>query len=170
MILGTAVRAVAAYVFLLALLRISGKRLVAEATGMQFVLAIILGDLVDDAMFATVPFAQLVVAAGALTLFHLMIAIASMFNVRVWRLVEGEPPIIVENGMPRRGAMRREHLNRKELASMLRLVGISAARWAEIKRARIEEESMLAVLFHDWAKPVQRKEAEWIKARMRRPS
>lgn len=169
-ILGTALRAVAAYVFLLALLRVSGKRLVAEATGIQFVLAIILGDLVDDAIFATVPFAQLVVAAGALTLFHLMIAIASMFNVRVWRLVEGEPPIIVENGMPRRGAMRRERLNRKELASMLRLAGISAARWAEIKRARIEEESMLAVHFHDWAKPVERREAEWVKARMRRPS
>ena len=53
---------------------------------------------------------------------------------------------------------------------MLRLAGISAARWAEIKRARIEEESTLAVHPHDWAKIVQRNDAEWVRARMRRPS
>lgn len=167
---GIAVRAVAGYIFLLALIRVSGKRLVSEATGMQFVLAIILGDLADDVMFATVPFAQLIVAAGALSLFHLMISIASSFNISVWRLVEGEPPIVLENGMPRRNAMRRQRINRKELASMLRLAGISAARWAEIKRARIEEESTLAIQPHDWAKTVQRNDAEWVKARLRRPS
>ena len=168
--MGIAIRAVAGYIFLLALIRVSGKRLVSEATGMQFVLAIIFGDLTDDAILASVPFAQLIAAAGALCLFHLLISMASAFNVSVWRLVEGEPPIVLENGMPRRRAMRRQRINRKELASMLRLAGISAARWAEIKTARIEEESTLAVQFHDWARTVQRRDAEWVKARMRRPS
>lgn len=164
---GIAVRSLFAYVFLLVLLRASGKRLLAEATGMQFVLAIVIGDLVDDALFATVPFAQFVVAAGTLALLQLTIAIAALYDLRVWRFVQGESPIVLENGIPRRPAMRHERMNRKELASLLRLRGISAAQWSEIKRALIEEGGILAVVHHDWAKPAQRKDAEFVKARMR---
>jgi uncharacterized membrane protein YcaP (DUF421 family) len=159
-----------AYVFLLALLRISGKRLLSEATGIQFVLAIMIGDLVDDAMLGTIPFAQLIVAAGTLAVLQLSSAIVGMLDLRVWRLIEGEPPVVLQNGIPRRDVMRRQRMNRKELASMLRLAGISAARWAEIKRARIEEEGILAVVFHDWAKPAQRNDAEWVRTRMQRRS
>lgn len=166
-ILRIAVRALIAYVFLLALIRVSGKRLLSEATGIEFVLAIIIGDLVDDAMFATAPFAQLIAAAGTLTLLHLAIAIVAMYDLRIWRIVEGEPPVVLQNGMPQRKGMRHERMNRKEIASLLRVAGISAARWAEIKRARIEEEGRLAVVFHEWAKPAERRDAEWVKARMR---
>jgi uncharacterized membrane protein YcaP (DUF421 family) len=163
-----AIRAVLAYLLLLALVRISGKRLISEATGIQFVLAIMIGDLVDDAILAAVPFTQLIVAAGTLAIAQLVIAMLAMHNVALWRLIEGEPPIVLENGIPRRHAMRRERLNRKEIASLLRQAGISAARWAEIKRARIEEEGILAVAFHDWAKPAQRNDAEWVRTRMQR--
>ena len=167
---GLVVRAVVSYVFLLALLRVSGKRLISQATGIEFALAIMIGDLVDDAMFATIPFAQFIVAAGTLTLIQLIVGIASLLDLRVWRFVESEPPVALENGIPRRRALRRERVNRKELASLLRLGGISAARWAEIKRARIEEGGILGVVFHDWAKPAQRKDAEWVRVRMLRRS
>ena len=165
--LHVAVRTLVAYLFLLALLRLSGKRLVAEATGMQLVLAILIGDLVDDAMFGAVPFAQFIVAASSLTLVQLIVAVAAMYDLRIWRIVEGAPPLLVENGIPRRGAMRRQRISRKELASLLRLRGISAARWAEIKRARLEEEGILGVVFHEWARPAQRRDAEWVRARRR---
>ena len=167
-VLAIAVRAVVAYLFLLALLRVSGKRLVSEATGMQFVLAIMMGDLVDDAILATVPFAQLIVAAGTLGTLQILIALAAMLDLRLWNLLAGEPPVVLQNGIPRRDALRRERMNRKEIASLLRLAGISAARWAEIKRARVEEEGVLAVIFHDWAKPAQRNDAEWVRTRMQR--
>jgi uncharacterized membrane protein YcaP (DUF421 family) len=168
--LAIALRAVVAYLFLLALVRVSGKRLISEATGMQFVLAIMIGDLTDDAILATVPFAQVIVAAGTLAILQLTIAILAMLNLRLWRLLEGEPPVVLQNGIPRRDVMRRERMNRKEIASLLRVAGISAARWAEIKRARIEEEGVLGVVFHDWAKPAQRNDAEWVRTRMQRRS
>jgi uncharacterized membrane protein YcaP (DUF421 family) len=168
--LAIALRAVVAYLFLLALVRVSGKRLISEATGMQFVLAIMIGDLIDDAILATVPFAQVIVAAGTLAILQLTIAILAMLNLRLWRLLEGEPPVVLQNGIPRRDVMRRERMNRKEIASLLRVAGISAARWAEIKRARIEEEGVLGVVFHDWAKPAQRNDAEWVRTRMQRRS
>lgn len=161
------VRTLVAYLFLLALIRLSGKRLVAEATGMQLVLAIVIGDLVDDALFGAVPFAQFVVAAGSLTLVQLIVGVAAMYDFRVWRVVEGAPALLIQNGIPRRAAMRRQRVSRKELASLLRLKGISAARWAEIKRARLEEEGILGIIFHEWARPAQRRDAEWVRARRR---
>lgn len=134
---------------------------------MQLVLAILIGDLVDDAMFGVVPFSQFVVAAGSLTMAQLFVGIGAFHNLRIWSLVEGVPPVLVENGIPRRDAMRRQRISRKELASLLRLKGIAAARWAEIKRARLEEEGVLGIVFNEWAKPAQRRDAEWVRARRR---
>ena len=42
-----AVRALAAFLFLLALLRLSGKRTIYQGTAFDFVLALVLGDMVD---------------------------------------------------------------------------------------------------------------------------
>jgi uncharacterized membrane protein YcaP (DUF421 family) len=66
-----AVRTVLVYLFLLALLRLSGTRSVRQVTPFDFVLVLILGDLVDDALWAEVPLAQFVVAAGTLVLMKL---------------------------------------------------------------------------------------------------
>ena len=57
------IRALAAFVFLLALLRLSGKRTIYQGTSFDFVLALVLGDMIDNAIFAEAPFAQFAVAA-----------------------------------------------------------------------------------------------------------
>jgi uncharacterized membrane protein YcaP (DUF421 family) len=62
------VRAVFVYVFLLVMVRPSGKRTVAHGTSVDFVLALVFGDLVDDMVWAEVPATQFVVAAGTLFL------------------------------------------------------------------------------------------------------
>ena len=160
------VRALVAYVFLLILLRISGKRLLAEATGMQFVLAIMMGDLVDDAILAEAPFGQFVVAATTLTAIQLAIALAAARQLWLWKIVEGEPPTVLQNGTPQRKGMRHERINRKELASLLRLNGLTPAQWTEIQRARVEEGGVLGVIKHEWARPAQHKDAEIVKARL----
>lgn len=60
------IRALAAFVFLLALLRLSGKRTIYQGTAFDFVLALVLGDMIDNAIFDEVPFAQF--AVGSITL------------------------------------------------------------------------------------------------------
>ena len=45
-------RALVAYVFLLFLMRLSGKRAIAQGSAFDFVLALIVGDLVDDLLQA----------------------------------------------------------------------------------------------------------------------
>lgn len=63
-----AIRALTAFVFLLLLLRLSGKRTVHEGTTFDFVLALVIGDLVDDAIWREVPMVQFVVAAVTIVL------------------------------------------------------------------------------------------------------
>lgn len=63
-----AVRTILAYAFLLVMVRLSGKRTVGHGTTVDFVLALVFGDLVDDLVWAEVAAAQFVVAAGTLFL------------------------------------------------------------------------------------------------------
>ena len=63
-----AVRAVVAYLFLLVMVRLSGKQTVAHGTTMDFVLALVFGDLVDDLVWAEVSTARFLVAEGTLFL------------------------------------------------------------------------------------------------------
>jgi uncharacterized membrane protein YcaP (DUF421 family) len=57
------VRALASFLFLLALLRLTGKRTIYQGSSFDFVLALVLGDLVDNAVFGQSPFAQFAVAS-----------------------------------------------------------------------------------------------------------
>jgi uncharacterized membrane protein YcaP (DUF421 family) len=161
------VLALVAYLLLLVLLRISGKRLLSEATGMQFVLAIIIGDLSGDAVLGEVPLPQFAAAVITLTALEVATAFAASRQLWVWRIVEGEPPTILQNGIPQRKGTRHERINRKELASLLRLKGLTPAQWSEIHTARVEEGGVPGVRKHEWAKPAQRKDAEIVKSRLR---
>jgi uncharacterized membrane protein YcaP (DUF421 family) len=67
-----AVRAAFAFVFLLAMVRISGKRTIKQGTAFDFVLALIFGDLIDDFVWAEVSASTFITAVG--TLFVVSIA------------------------------------------------------------------------------------------------
>lgn len=65
-----AIRAVFAYVVLLILVRLSGKRAVRQASPLDFTVSLILGDMVDDALWAEVNASLFVVATSALLIAH----------------------------------------------------------------------------------------------------
>ena len=74
-----AVRCLLAYVFLLVVLRLAGKQMVRQGTTFDFVLALVLGDLIDDALWAEVPMAQFVVATSTLVLLKLVATLHKVF-------------------------------------------------------------------------------------------
>lgn len=65
------IRAFSVFVFLLVMMRLSGKRLIRQGTPFDFVLALMMGDLIDDAIWADVPFLQFAVAIGTLVVTRL---------------------------------------------------------------------------------------------------
>lgn len=65
------VRVFFAYAVLLVLVRLSGKHLVKHAAPYDFALALILSDMIDDALWADVHASVFVVGAGVLTCMHM---------------------------------------------------------------------------------------------------
>jgi uncharacterized membrane protein YcaP (DUF421 family) len=67
-----AVRAAFAFLVLLVLVRVSGKRTVKQGSPFDFTVALILGDMFDDAAWAEVAMSQFVVACGVLVSVHVL--------------------------------------------------------------------------------------------------
>ncbi|HJQ71129.1 MAG TPA: YetF domain-containing protein [Blastocatellia bacterium] len=158
-----ALRALFAYIFLLVLLRVSGKRTVAQGTSFDFVLALILGDMIDDALWAEVPFSQFVVATSALVVMNIAASMAGYFSKTAAWLLEGEPRIIMRGGSALRPAMRSERISEKELEEMMRQTELERERWAEVKSARVETSGRASVLKQDWAKTADKRDADKLK-------
>jgi uncharacterized membrane protein YcaP (DUF421 family) len=65
-------RVVVVFVVLLVLVRMSGKRTVRQGSPFDFAIALILGDMVDDAIWAEVAASQFIVACGVLVSVHVL--------------------------------------------------------------------------------------------------
>ena len=162
-----ALRAAFAYCVLLGLLRASGKRTVAQGTAFDFVLALVLGDMVDDLLWAEVPAARFAVGVGALTLVHTLVSVAGGLSERVDRWIAGEPVVALAEGRPCPRALRAERMNRHELARMLREEGVPDEAWAEVRRMRVEVGGQHSVQREPWAEAPRR--GEWRKGAGGRP-
>ena len=77
-------RVLFAYVVLLVLVRVGGKRLVRHASPFDFALSLILGDMVDDLLWAEVDAAVFVVGAGVLVMIHVGMDLLR-FRIASWR-------------------------------------------------------------------------------------
>jgi uncharacterized membrane protein YcaP (DUF421 family) len=108
----TILRAAAVYIVVLVLLRLAGRRTVAEMTPFDLVLLLIIGDAKQQALLGddfSLTTALLVVA----TLIVLDVAL-SLLKERygpLAKLIDGVPMIIVENGQPLRERMRRARVS-----------------------------------------------------------
>jgi len=159
------VRALFAYATFLLLLRISGKRVVGQATPFDFTLSLIVGDLFDDLFWADVSAGQFVAAVGALLLTDAAVKLAGSRSDRFFRLVEGTATVVLKDGSEQKDALRGEQLNEKDLEHLLRKEGIGRDRWKEVRLAVLERDHALGVLKQDWAETVQRRDAGRLRAR-----
>jgi uncharacterized membrane protein YcaP (DUF421 family) len=86
------------------------------------------------------------VAAGTLVLVHVTLALLRYRSALIWRAVEGVPLHILAHGQPLRAGMRAERINQKSLAGLLRIHGVDAERWNEVRAAYVENQGPLSVL------------------------
>jgi uncharacterized membrane protein YcaP (DUF421 family) len=80
------VRTVFAFVFILVLVRVSGERAVKQGDLASFVVALIVGDMFDDLIWAEIAATQFVVGVGTLLFAHFLVAEAWFRSAtRMWR-------------------------------------------------------------------------------------
>jgi uncharacterized membrane protein YcaP (DUF421 family) len=120
-------RAGAAYVFIIFMLRIIGRRELSSLGPSDLVLLVVMGDLVQNGVtqsdqsitgvfLAISTFAMLTVAMSFLT----------YRSRRAQTFIEGEPLILVEDGKPVAKNMRSERLNLDDVAEEARGQGIES--------------------------------------------
>ena len=156
----TALRASVIYVFLLVVVRMLGKRTVGSATAFDFMVALILSEVVDEPIYGDVPLVQGMLVIAVVAGWHLVNSYLSYRSERVDRLTGGEPTILVRNGTMDRDGMRREHVNEEELWSLLRLQGIDDLR--DVKEATLEPDGVLSVLKTDEARELQKRDLDQV--------
>lgn len=138
-------RAVVVYIFLLVLLRVTGKRQVGQLAPFDLVLLLVISNTVQNAMNA----GDNSITAGlllAVTVVLLNMAMAQLTfrSKRVEALVEGEPQVLVHNGKLNDKLMEREKLTQHELMAALRQGGCLSI--DEVHAAILENNGSITVV------------------------
>ena len=136
---------VLAYVSLVLLLRVSGKRTLSKLNAFDFVVTVALGSTL-----ATVLLSKDVALAEGVTAFALLIALqfvitwASARSGTVRRLVKSEPALLFFHGDFLRDAMRRERVTEDELRAAVRASGVASLE--DVAAVVLETDSNLTVI------------------------
>src|SRR5688572_1643144 len=150
----TAARAAAVYVFMLIVIRALGKRTVGNFSAFDLLVALMLGEVVDEIIYGDVRFIQGGVAVVAIAALAYTDSWLAYFDHGMEAVLEGKPTIVVRDGRFDHAGMRRERMNEKDVLAHLRSEGIHDMR--EVHLAVVELDGSVSVLKHDWAEPAQK--------------
>ncbi len=133
------------FIALIIVLRIMGKKELTQITPVDFVYLLVLGGLLDSAVYdksVTVFDVIYSLALWSLLIFTLEILVRNFEGVRP--LVKGEPEIIINDGVLNVKNLKKNKLESEQLRSMLRLQGIFSIK--EVKYAILEPSGDLSVM------------------------
>jgi uncharacterized membrane protein YcaP (DUF421 family) len=138
------IRAVTVFLFVLVLLRISGKRQIGQMGATEFVAILLISNAVQNAMNGGDN--SLV---GGLLLAAVLIAASWLISLLTYRsrlaqrLFEGAPTLVIHEGKIIKSALERERLTTNELRVLLREQGIHG--FDEVHTAILEADGRLSV-------------------------
>jgi uncharacterized membrane protein YcaP (DUF421 family) len=118
------VRALIIYVFLLVLLRLTGKRQVGQLSPFDLVLLLVLANAVQNAMNGgDNSVTGGVLLAGTLVAVNYAVGWLTWRSRRIEMAIEGRPVLLIHHGVIDQRAMGKAQLTRHELVSALRVEG-----------------------------------------------
>ncbi len=119
------VRTSVLFLFTLVMIRTMGKRSLGQLSIFDFVIIIALGSAVGDPMFyEDVPLLYGMVVVAVVVALERVLALMTSRQVRVERMVDSSPTILVRDGVVDYKALRHELMSISELFQALRVNGI----------------------------------------------
>ena len=164
-LLYTALRASFVYFFLLLVVRLLGKREIGNTSAFDLIVALILGEVVDEIIYGDVTMLQGVTAV-VVAIWHVLNSWASFKSEIIDKITGAPPTILVKNGQIQHKNLAKERVNKDELLSELRIMGVDDVK--EVKQATLEPNGKVSVIQEDWAKPVQRQDLTELKPAKRK--
>lgn len=139
------VRSSVVYVFLLILLRLTGKRQIGQLAPFDLVLLLVLSNAVQNSMNAgDNSLVGGLISAATLVGLNYAVGYAIFKSKRLAALVEGRPEVIIHNGRVFEDVMRRAKLTHHELSAALRAAGYTCAE--EVQAAILENNGSISVV------------------------
>ena len=137
-------RALIVYLFLIVLLRISGKRQIGQLAPFDLVLLLVLSNSVQNAINGgDNSVTGGLISAGILVALNWTVGLATYKSKRLEALVEGRPEVLIHNGELFKDVMEREQLTLHELNAALRSAG--CASMMEVHYAILENNGSISV-------------------------
>ena len=139
------VRSIVIYIFLIVLLRITGKRQVGQLAPFDLVLLLVLSNAVQNSMNGgDNSLVGGMVSAATLVGLNFIVAFATYRFKTVEVLVEGRPQVLIHNGRLYEQALTEARLTRHELDAALRRA--SCADIEDVRYAVLENNGEITVL------------------------
>jgi uncharacterized membrane protein YcaP (DUF421 family) len=140
-----AIRAAVIFVVLYLLVRLMGKRELAQLTPFELIVLIVIGDLIQQGVTQNdFSVTGAIIAISTIA----FLAIAMSWATYLWptaeRLLEGEPRVIVRDGEILESNLRRNRLTRAEIESEMRLAGIG--KLSDVAWAILEPRGKISVI------------------------
>jgi uncharacterized membrane protein YcaP (DUF421 family) len=139
-------RAVAIYVFLLLIFRITGKRSLAQITAFDFVLLLIIGEATQQALLGddfSVINAWIVI--GTLMFLELGLSLVKEWFPKLDRLLESAPLIVVDHGRVLKDRMSQERVDLSDVMAAAR-EHHGLERLEQIKYAVLERSGGISII------------------------
>ncbi len=131
------IRAAVAFLFVLLLTRVVGRRELSTMEPFDVIMLVMLGDLVQQGVTQNdFSVTGLVLAGGTIGILTVATSYVGFRFRRLRPVLEGEPVIVVDDGKVIEGNLRRERITVDELAAAARKQGIGSfedVRWAVLE-------------------------------------
>jgi uncharacterized membrane protein YcaP (DUF421 family) len=137
-------RAVLVYIFLIVILRITGKRQVGQLAPFDLVLLLVLSNAVQNSMNGgDNSVAGGMISALTLVAMNWIVGYATFRSKRLEALIEGRPQVLIHDGHVNRDVMRSALLTHHELEAALRRSGCAAV--TDVAFAVLETNGQISV-------------------------
>ena len=141
----------------LIVLRLMGKKELAQITPLDFVYALILGGIIEESLYdATVPVYEMLFS---IFFWALLIFVLEKFALKIRRfksLAQGDPVILINDGQLNAEVMEKNNMDVDEVRMLLRLNGVFSL--SKVKYAILEESGGLSVMQYAGEEPPSRNE------------
>jgi len=139
-------RALVAYVFILFLMRVVGRRELSSMEPSDVILLVVIGDLVQNGVTQSdYSVTGIVLAAGTIGVLATITAVITHRWSRIRNVIEGEPVILVQDGQLIERNMKNERLTQDEVMEQARLQqGVESL--DEVKWAVLETSGSISIV------------------------
>lgn len=137
-------RALVVFFAMLAMMRIAGRRFLAQRNPFDTLLAFLMASMLSRDINGTTAFWETLGTGFALAILYRALAALACKSHKFGRWIKGEPQIVVENGEMQKTAMTRHNVSEHDLREDLRLNG-AIDEIKQVKIARIERNGQISV-------------------------